>query len=768
MLFRKLWRELWSQRNQFTAIFLMSFLGLFAFAGLDSEGSGTEASAKKYYSETNLADVWVQGALFTKSNCQALENLPEIKAVQRFAEVKGELNFYDESKEKQELIICFSDENIISKPQVIEGEAFSAQTEGIWLEENFAKARHLEIGKQLTVSFDELEMTQEIKGFIRAPEYVYYTPNPNELLSDYENFGMAFVAGTCHPMLDEGMEIYNILQIDTYTDGISGKELERLKEKIEIVLESEHLFITERDQNTSYDTLQSEIEEHKSFSFLFAGIFLLIAFLGIITTMVRMTANQRTQIGTLKALGFSDTTIILHYISFGFVVSLLGSISGAAAGYVILPVLLRTSMVQMFLLPQWQVVFTWRSCMAVLAVTALSTMVSYLSCHKELREPPAKALRPRTPKLMKQSFFEKSRFWKNMGFAMQWNFRDIRKNKLRTCMGILGIAGCMMLLVSAFGCMDSIAYMPENIFSSLNLGRYTISFEEGTDAFTVEEYRKKYAGQTIQICPAEFSSRNGSVTILGEGNLIRLQDANGEEIFLQEEDVLISRKMAELLKLTVGDYVEFRILGNDKSESIRITGIYQDASVQGLTLSQKKFEDLEYDFVPQQVVTGFALPIELEEEEEIEGIQSAEKQAEGMLATMDVMFMMVYVIGLAAILLGLVVLYNLAELSFIEKMREYATLKVLGMEEGVIRKIVMYQNLLMGIPGIILGIFAGNVFLKILWSSMSDSMDVITIISLKSYLWAALITLGVIIFSGLGIGGRIRSIPLVEALKGVE
>lgn len=673
------------------------------------------------------------------------------------------------------VLVQFVDDNRISMPQTIEGEPFSTEKKGIWLGQRFAEAKQLQIGEELTLELDQKRITQPIRGIIRAPEYVYYTSGRNELVPDYTAFGYAFLPGSCYPGEDE-QEIYDTLQIDV-GQKIEKAEENDFKEKLKATLDKKDLLVADRTQNSSYASFKSEMDQHFVFSFLFPAVFLMIAFLGIVTTMTRMTANQRTQIGTMKALGFSNGTILLHYVSFGGIVSLLGALSGAVAGYYLLTPLILVSLTGVYQLPKWECILTGKVYGAILLVTLLSLLVCYLACRKELKQSPAKALRPKMPKQIEATWLEKSILWKHLGFALQWNLRDIRKNKMRTWMGALGAAGCMMLLVSAFGCMDSIAYMPVELYEHLELGKWTLFFEEEADPFTVGEYAKKYAGQQIQTCAAELSTvdekgqkliKNGTVTVVDEGNLMRYQDAQGKEIFLGERDVMLTRKMAKLLQVGVGDMIQLRISGDDEIKTLRVTKLYRNPGTQGITISRKLFEGLEYDFQPQKLLTNVSLPKEITEERSVKSVMSSEQQWADMLITMEAMSTIVYLLGIAAVILGLVVLYNLSELSFVERIREYATLKALGMGEQVIRKMIALQNFIIGGMGVLLGIPLGKALLELMLYSMGDQSDMRGVIMEKSYLTAMAVTFGVVGISCFLMSFRTKRINMVDALKGVE
>ncbi|MGN1171202.1 MAG: ABC transporter permease, partial [Lachnospiraceae bacterium] len=414
---------------------------------------------------------------------------------------------------------------------------------------------------------------------------------------------------------------------------------------------------------------------------------------------------------------------------------------------------------------------------AIVVVTAIATLVSLFACRKELRGMPAQTLRPKSPKAVKPSAFERTALWKAMGFVSQWNIRDVRKNKLRTLMGVIGVAGSMMLLICAFGCRDSMNYMPKQMFEKLNLNERTIVFEPGTDAFTVGEYARKYGGQQIQTASVELVGNEGTkeqkvksatLTVVDSGGMMHFQDYDQNEIRLAGKDVLINTKMAELLDVQPGEIVRFKIVGDDKVYRVRVTGCNRTPTGQGITMSTERFRELGCDFEPNQVLTNYSLPDDLVDEDEIQAVQDTETRQQEMLDSLSIMNTMIVLMISVAVMLGLVVLYNLSELSFVEKVREYTTLKVLGLQERVIRGMILTQNLIVGVIGVIAGIPLGRAFTHAMFSDMGETQDMVEVITVNSYLTAAAGAIVIALTAGLMMSGRIKRMNMVDALKSNE
>lgn len=784
MLLRKLGRELWKQKTQFFAIFMMSFLGLLIYVGMDAESSGAWASAQEYYESCALADFWVQGACFSQDDAELIESLPEVRTVQRCLTVDAKAEgIIGKGGEEAEMTLYFLEENNVSMPYVVQGEAFDENKKGFWLDEQFAKRQKLEPGDELTVKSGDEKLTFKILGTVMSPEHVYYTSKQGEMVPDYGTFGYAFLPGDCYLMMcgehkPENAGFYNMLKVDTFDaytedDNVSAAMKDQLKQ----MLGMDDLLVVDRKENASYSTFLAEMEQHRTMSVMFPAIFMLIAVLGITTTMTRMAANERTQIGTMKALGFSNQRVLVHYVSFGFVVCLAGSALGAIVGAKWFPALILGSMTQMYLLPQWNIRFALRDLIAIVVVTAIATLVSLFACRKELRGMPAQTLRPKSPKAVKPSAFERTALWKAMGFVSQWNIRDVRKNKLRTLMGVIGVAGSMMLLICAFGCRDSMNYMPKQMFEKLNLNERTIVFEPGTDAFTVGEYARKYGGQQIQTASVELVGNEGTkeqkvksatLTVVDSGGMMHFQDYDQNEIRLAGKDVLISTKMAELLDVQPGEIVRFKIVGDDKVYRVRVTGCNRTPTGQGITMSTERFRELGCDFEPNQVLTNYSLPDDLVDEDEIQAVQDTETRQQEMLDSLSIMNTMIVLMISVAVMLGLVVLYNLSELSFVEKVREYTTLKVLGLQERVIRGMILTQNLIVGVIGVIAGIPLGRAFTHAMFSDMGETQDMVEVITVNSYLTAAAGAIVIALTAGLMMSGRIKRMNMVDALKSNE
>jgi putative ABC transport system permease protein len=262
--------------------------------------------------------------------------------------------------------------------------------------------------------------------------------------------------------------------------------------------------------------------------------------------------------------------------------------------------------------------------------------------------------------------------------------------------------------------------------------------------------------------------KSGSATVIDKGNYIHIQDKDLKPIKLDRSGIAMTQKMAGLLSIKEGDFVRWHIVGDDEWQYSRITQIYRDPSVQGITMTRKVFEAMEYDFVPTSVLTNMSLPEDLTDRDEVSSVLNVANMKASFNETMEIMNSIVYVMIGAAVILGLVVLYNLGVLSFVEKTREVATLKVLGFKSQKIRRILQKQNIWLTAVGAGLGLYCGWLMLYIICATVSETLDMYPVIGFMSYLYSVGGTFLVSIGVNFMFSGKVKTIDMVDALKGVE
>ena len=777
MLLLKLFRDLSQNRIQFLSIFLMSFLGIYVFVGMDSEVTGLEACEESYYEETNLADLWATGREFSKEDVNAVKHINSVADAQRriMTEGKAELDS-DEYGDEPTMQMIFLEDEGISNLKISEGIPYRPGSSGVWIDQAFASRRRLRIGDQVTFKLENTKFTEKISGFFYHPEYVYYVENLAAMMPAYGRYGVAVFDISEYPL--EDIE-FNSMVLDAH--GIDNKGVmtdeekaagRALASKIKNVLDDEEMVVFDKTELMSYSTFRSEMEQHHSMSFAFPIVFVLISLLGIVTTMSRLLARQRVQIGTMKALGFSTGRIILHYVSYGFFLSLTGSIAGALVGYHTLPAYIISMFTETYILPVMKTGFSSLAFLMIVMEVAVSSFIAWYASRRECALIPAEALRPASPKNVKATALEKSALWDKLSFSARWNLRDIMRNKVRSLMGTAGVIGCAMLMFSAFGCLDSLNFITGWMYGEINTAKTKITMEEGTPYGTTMDWAKKYSGQMIEneaiTLKAGDIVKTGTLTVLDTGNFMHFEDADRHSISLDKKGVAMSYKMAEMLNVKEGDFFTWNLQGDKKKYKMRVGKIYRNPSSQGLTMYRKTYEDLDIRSQTTEILTNVTVPDSAKDRDEIADVQNTDEMMDSMDAMMEMMYTMAAILITAAIVLAVVVLYNLGVLSLIEKRREMATLKVLGLKTNTIRAILQEQNVWLTIFGVGSGYIAGFGILGVMFGDMPEAMDYCIVVEPKSYLLTFLGTLVLSMLVNQVLSREVKNIDMVEALKGIE
>lgn len=314
---KKILRDIKLNKMQFFNIFIMVFLGVFVFAGIHAYMDGMQISGDKYYEENNLQDLWLTGENFSKEDLNKVKDLENIKDAERILSIRTDLENYEDVT----LETNFIETNNISKMYIVDGEEFSKDKKGVWFDSFLAKNLDLKVGDEITFKYEDYRITEKILGLVTTPDHVYSIKDDTAIFPTHKDYGFVYLSINEFPK--DIPQVFNQIIVDVN----DTTKLEDTKIDIENNIKSA-IAVTDRNSSASYEGYNSEIEEGSTYSGIFTFLFLLIAILSVVTTMNRFVKKQRTQIGTLKALGFKKGKIIRHYVGYGFYIGLLASILG--------------------------------------------------------------------------------------------------------------------------------------------------------------------------------------------------------------------------------------------------------------------------------------------------------------------------------------------------------------------------------------------------------------------------------------------------------
>lgn len=756
MLAKKMIRDIKNHKIQFISIFLMAFLGVYVFVGFGAESFGFEQTANQYYGETNLADGWIYTSNLDDDFVDKVNNLSLTKDCERQLVVNSIADFDNDP----DITLHFMQDDDISKFYVVKGEEFNlSDGNGVWLDTRFAESKNLNIGDNITFEFNGLEVEKEIKGLGYSPEHVYQTSD-SSMIPDYDKMGFAYLSYKAFPLGDVP---YNVLLVK-YDGDASNYE-----KQLDNDLGRDYSSFMPRSQHPSFAEFHDETEQHKMMTDVIPVIVIIISMLTLLTTMTRIIDNQRTQLGVLKALGFKNRTIMFHYISYGFWMVLAGSILGFILGPLTLPQLLFDEMKPLYSFPNWVTGFDISFVIVTVLMVLLAVIISYLACRNIVNESPSSAIRPKVPKVSSSGFLEKLGVWKKFSFNVRWNWRDAKRNKFRALMSIAGVLACTLIIVASFGCMDGFDEMKEWSYTDINHYSSKLVLNDNITTSQVDNIVDEVDGERLMESSIEIKAndvkKSGVVTVLDDNELYSPTDDNKNPIEIKDGEISLSRKMAELLDVNVGDTVKWHIMGSDKWVSTKIDRLHSDPTSQGIIVTKEKLEDLNLNYTPTSVITSQDVKDNYSGVKTIFSMDSLTDSWDDM---MESSMTAIYLLAGFAALLSVIVLYNLGLLSFTEIKREFATLKVLGFKSSYLRKLLLTQNLWFTTIGFVIGVPLGLETLQYLWGTMGDSFYLKASLSLKTLIITFLITYVVSILVNLMFSGKIKKLNMVESLKDNE
>ncbi|MDE7076507.1 MAG: ABC transporter permease [Clostridia bacterium] len=758
MLLRKLFRTAWKYKAQFISMIIMVAIGIGIFVGFNMEWYSLEKDTGYLLTETNYADYRIyneQG--FTETDIDAIKNIDGVTAAIRVLNINADVK--DESKS---LALFVPEEYTVSTMLVMSGKDYDKNSDGFWLSDKYASANNIKLGDTLTVTYRNRDLSGEVVGLVKSGEFMLCVADSNQLMPDYTTFGFVYASPEKIKSALGGFIMYPQINV------ISGMEKSQMETATKAALGKTTLVLS-KEEHYPYAGAQSEIEEGTTMVSVLPVLFLLIGVLTMITTMHRVTANEKTQIGTLKALGFKNGKILRHYTAYGLFIGIVGAVLGIALGIGICALVINPYGMQgsYFDLPKWGIYAPWWTWLVVVGIVAFLTLISFLSVKKMLKGTAADALRPYVPKKVKSLAIEKTKAWNKMGFATKWNLRDVFRHKTRSIMTLVGIIGCMILLVGGLGMKDTMDGMLTTLDTQMMNYETRVNFAETVTNEQAIEFAEKYGGDYVASSSVQVKGEPITLEVYNVSHdYVRFINKSNKKVTLGNDGAYISMRVAER-GFGVGDTLVFSPYGSDTTYEVKVAGILRSYTIENITMTVEYADSAS---IPYTISSAFvnAPSSNIETEDFVSGMQSKAAIMDSYNSFMEIMDTMVWILILAAVILGVVVLYNLGVMSYTERYRELATLKVVGFKNKHIGRILISQNIWLTLIGIIIGLPAGVGVLHLLLTLLASEYELKLILGALTYCVSILLTFGVSLIVSLLVARKNKKINMVEALKGAE
>lgn len=552
-------------------------------------------------------------------------------------------------------------------------------------------------------------------------------------------------------------------------------------------------FVSDRRDTVSFVSYEGNTEKIAAIAKVFPVFFFLVAALVALTTMTRMVEEERVQIGTLKALGYSKAKILLYYIGYSVLASLGGSVIGVVLGFYTLPAVISNVYGMMYTLPAAITDFYWGYAALIVPISvACTTAATLFACLAQLSERPAALLLPRAPKSGKRILLERAGFvWRRMGFIKKVTARNIFRYKKRLFMTVFGIAGCTALLVTAFGLRDSIHDIVDKQFGELY--RYNLSLYLSEDSATeTDEILKACLADTERVTSsALFHSESAQVSANGEKqrislcvpkntgelkkNIVLRERKTGADVPFGESSVVLTEKLCEQLNVSAGDTVSVEN-ADGRTAALTVSGIAENYVTGYVFLPAEVYrqafgETPEYKLALVTVTDESpeardALSTDILQSDRVLLAQFSQTIRESFENTVKSIDSIVVVLIIAAGALAVIVLYNLTNINICEREKELATIKVLGFHENEVAAYIYRETSILALLGILAG-FVFGVWLHafVVRTAEVDAVMFGRSLSARSLLFAALVTVVFTVLVDLIMLPRLKKIDMAKSMK---
>lgn len=829
---KNLLREIKRTFTKFLSIFAICALGVAFFAGIRATSPDMKEAGDRLYNTYNLSDISVISTSgLTADNIRDLESIEGIQAVRAslfvdaMARGTGEkeknLRLYSMpiklKSEYAPLIDLIPDYGIDTSPEyemngveIVSGRMPLNDTE-IALDNTLEGSLVKQLGDEITLTTSGGTVTLRVVGFIRSPMYISMFERGTSSIGNGTSDGFAYASGNAISSLGTKLPVMSLLNT-YYTRAdivISGKEgpsaysdeyealVNEVTDRIEdyASTQSGTWYIQDRSGNPGYSDYSENTDRIAAVGDVFPLIFFIVAALVCLTTMTRMVEEQRIEMGTMKALGYGGWQIAMKYAVYAMSACISGGVVGAIIGFKLFPYVIMKGYSIMYYLGKLET--PYRADIAFMAIAAMAVCTAaatFSACYASLKEVPATLMRPKAPKAGRRVLLEKIPFiWKKLSFTSKVTVRNLFRYKKRFFMSVIGIAGSGALLVTAFGLNDSIFGIIEKQFGDIwQMDVQAYVYEAMPLADMQELLGKNPANDdfdSVMFClDSQMECKNGGrsqsgVHLLGvesaESMAGRINLHNGgAPVTLDDSGVVVTAKLAETLSIKAGDEINMRTGGED--HLMRVIGVADNYVYHYVYITAAYYETvfgkaMQYNGFMGNLKDGLtdetmdAMSTQLLSDSRMYTVRTIGSIYASVWDSLSILNYVVLVLILGSGMLTFVVMLNLTNINIGERMRELATLRVLGFYDKEMYDYIFRENNALSV----IGAFVGLVFGKIMHLFVIRTCEVDMVMFVRSakplsYVYAFALTIAFSLIVNLLMRPKVRAIDMVESLKSAE
>ena len=829
---KNLLREIKRTFTKFLSIFAICALGVAFFAGIRATSPDMKEAGDRLYNTYNLSDISVISTSgLTADNIRDLESIEGIRAVRAslfvdaMARGTGEkeknLRLYSMpiklKSEYAPLIDLIPDYGIDTSPEyemngveIVSGRMPLNDTEtalDYTLEGSLVK----QLGDEITLTTSGGTVTLRVVGFIRSPMYISMFERGTSSIGNGTSDGFAYASGNAISSLGTKLPVMSLLNT-YYTRAdivISGKEgLSAYSDEYEALVnevtdriedyastQSGTWYIQDRSGNPGYSDYSENTDRIAAVGDVFPLIFFIVAALVCLTTMTRMVEEQRIEMGTMKALGYGGWQIAMKYAVYAMSACISGGVVGAIIGFKLFPYVIMKAYSIMYYLGKLET--PYRADIAFMAIAAMAVCTAaatFSACYASLKEVPATLMRPKAPKAGRRVLLERIPFiWKKLSFTSKVTVRNLFRYKKRFFMSVIGIAGSGALLVTAFGLNDSIFGIIEKQFGDIwQMDVQAYVYEAMPLADMQELLGKNPANDdfdSVMFClDSQMECKNGGRSQNGV-HLLGVESAGsmagrvslhngGTPVTLDDSGVVVTAKLAETLSIKAGDEINMRTGGED--HLMRVIGVADNYVYHYVYITAAYYETvfgkaMQYNGLMGNLKDGLtdetmdAMSTQLLSDSRMYTVRTIESIYASVWDSLSILNYVVLVLILGSGMLTFVVMLNLTNINIGERMRELATLRVLGFYDKEMYAYIFRENNALSVIGAFVGLLFGKIMhLFVIRTCEVDMVMFVRSAKPLSYVYAFALTIAFSLIVNLLMRPNVRAIDMVESLKSAE
>lgn len=748
MLKRKIIRTLLNYKAQMISMLLMIILGVGIFLGCNIEWYSIKTNRTNYYEDTGYPEYRIYKDSFSLDELQYVKDFSDVKYATRALTTLGSLN----NNTYLMLNVLEDCQNI--KPFYIDGEVYSNEADGIYLSDLYAKENNIKLNDYLDIEAEGFKIHEPVKGLIKSSEYLICLKDSFQLLPNYKEYAYCYLS---HKMITKylGQAFYNTVYASSKlsTSDFEAKALNALGASITV--------LSYQDE-TGYSGSNGEIEEGKTMALLIPTAFILIAVLTMVTTMARISTNERIQMGVLKSLGFKRKKIARHYSLYGLIIGIIGTLIGCVLAYGIAYYIINPKgpMSTYLDFPSWHLYMPWYGVLIVILLPITLGIISYLIVNSELKGTACETLKPKREKAVKASYIEKTKFFSKASFQTKWNIRDMLRHKARTIMSIIGVLFSTVLIFACMGMRDTVIDFKNTLYNENYNFENKLTLNSQISNTKALDLASKYEADYEANVAIKLNNKTVVLSIINNSrNLLGIVDEKENRLELKDGGVYVCRRIKDD-GYKINKEIDFNLYGSKEIISSKVIGVCLSMT-EGIYMTENTANELGISYKIQTLYTNLNAMVD----SNVSSITTKTELLSAFNTMMEMMDSMIWILILASAILAVVVLYNLASLGYIEKIREMSTLKVIGFTNKKIAKILVVGTIWITVMGLIIGLPLGAYLLDILLRALAGEYEMNMAFGYLSYIVGIVVPFLVSLVTIYLISKKTKKLDMVSALK---